>query len=99
LGQGWKQAALLTAHLIKDFEMLAVNLSVVVDDQYKDRFSEVVDELKRSGMTVDRQLKSIGVITGSIDSAKVDALKRINGVADVEEAREIQIAPPDSDVQ
>lgn len=79
--------------------MASVNVNVLVDEKYRDRFAEVVAGLQNAGMKAEQQLQSIGVITGSIDAAKVASLKQVKGVASVEESRQIRIAPPDSNVQ
>lgn len=79
--------------------MAKVTLSVSVDDQHLDRFPEVVKRCKAAGLKVEEQMDAIGVITGSIDASKVDALQQVEGVAHVEQSRSFQIPPPDSPVQ
>ena len=79
--------------------MSVVKLSVSVDEQHLDQFPRVVKEIKQAGMKVEQELKDIGVITGSIDSEKVKSLRKVKGVAHVEESRQVHIAPPDSDIQ
>lgn len=74
-------------------------LSVLVDQNHLNRFTEIVENCKRSGLNVDQQLNEIGVITGSIDSARIDALRQLEGVSHVEASRDIKIAPPGSDIQ
>jgi hypothetical protein len=76
-----------------------VNVSVSVADGSMDRFSEVVRRLKDAGLDVEQELGEIGVVTGSIDPEKTEALREIEGVSHVERFREFQIAPPDSDIQ
>ena len=79
--------------------MPKVKLSVSVDDAHLERFQEVVRACKAAGMDVEEALQTIGVITGTIDSAKLDALRGVPGVAHVEAERRYRIAPPGSDVQ
>jgi hypothetical protein len=79
--------------------MPKVKLLVSVDDQDLNRFSEFVEDIKKAGMKVEEKHKDIGVVTGSIDSTKVDSLYNVKGVAHVEEERQVQIPPPDSDIQ
>jgi hypothetical protein len=74
-----------------------VNISVA--DDYIDRFSEVVKACKKTGLKVEQQMEQIGVVSGAIDSAKVAALSKVKGVAHVERPRQIQLPPPESDVQ
>jgi hypothetical protein len=79
--------------------MPKVKLLVSVDDQDLNRFSEFVEDIKKAGMKVEEKHKDIGVVTGSIDSTKVDSLYNVKGVVHVEEERQVQIPPPDSDIQ
>jgi hypothetical protein len=76
-----------------------VNLLVSVDDEHLNRFSEVVKGLKDAGMDVEQEMEGIGTVTGSIDSEKVEQLRKVEGISHVEESRQFQIAPPDSDIQ
>lgn len=79
--------------------MSKVDLLVSIDDTHLDRFPEVVESIKDAGMDVEQQLEGIGVVTGSIDSEKIEQLHKVEGVSHVEESRQFQIAPPDSDIQ
>jgi len=76
-----------------------VNLSVSVKEEHRPRFAELVKQLKKTGLNVEQELHSVGVVTGSIDSAKVEDLKKLAGVSHVEESGNFQIAPPESSVQ
>ena len=80
--------------------MSKIELLVSVEDGYMNRLSEVAKGLEDGGMNVEQKLDQIGVLTGSINSAeKVELLRKVKGVAHVEESRQIQIAPPDSLIQ
>ena len=79
--------------------MSKVNLTVSVADEYLKDFSDIVARCRKAGMNIENEMKSIGVITGSIDEAALDKLGRLKGVSQVEPERSFQIAPPDSDVQ
>ena len=79
--------------------MTTVNLSVAVDDDYMNRMSEVVQKLEAAGMKVEQVMETLGIITGSCDSEKVEAMKQVEGVTHVEQSRSYQIAPPDSEIQ
>jgi hypothetical protein len=80
-------------------EKTRANLSIVVAENYTDRMSEVVDRLRTAGLKVERVLGTTGMVTGSIESAKVESLSSIEGVQTVERAREFQLPPPESDLQ
>jgi len=79
--------------------MSKVKLSVSIEDQHLDRLDEVVERVKHAGMSVDRVMGAIGVLTGSIEPEKLDSLRGVAGVSHVEASRSYSIAPPESDVQ
>jgi hypothetical protein len=76
-----------------------VSLLVSVADDHLDRFCEVVKDVEDAGMEVEQKMEDLGVLAGTIDSEKVEPLRRVAGVSHVEESRRFQIPPPDSDVQ
>jgi hypothetical protein len=79
--------------------MPKVKLSVSVDDQHLSKFSEIVKEVEKAGMTVEGKHEDIGVVNGSIEKDKIDSLRKVVGVQHIEEEREVRISPPDSDIQ
>ena len=79
--------------------MSTINLSILIDDRYRDRILEVVSILQANGMKVQHFMEQIGVITGSIDSTQVEGISNIEGVASVEFAQTYQLEPPESDIQ
>ena len=79
--------------------MAKVKLSISVDDEHLSRFSKVMKEVEKAGMEIDQELEDLGVATGSIDEDKVAKLREVDGVKHVEKERQIQIPPPESDVQ
>jgi hypothetical protein len=76
--------------------MSVVNLIVAVEQL--DNFGETVEQMKEAGLRIEQQLKSIGVVTGKIDSEKLSSLRRVNGIK-VENSFQHQIAPPESRLQ
>ena len=79
---------------------MSVEVNVLVDDEHLSRIDEVASALTREGLSVDKTLRSVGVITGSVaDSDKTDALRAVAGVVGVEVNRDIQLPPPDAPVQ
>jgi hypothetical protein len=77
----------------------STNVNVSVSDDHLDHFEQVVRELEETGLNVEQQLEAVGIVSGSIDSAKLEDLRKVNGVAAVEPSRNIQLEPPSSDVQ
>ena len=79
--------------------MTKVKVSISVDDEHLSEFSKVMKKVEKAGMEIDQELEDIGVATGSIDEDEVGRLRDVEGVSHVEEERQIQIPPPESDVQ
>jgi hypothetical protein len=72
---------------------------VTVSDEKLKNIYEVADELAAKGMKVDQVMPVTGVITGSSSSAKMSALKKVDGILSVEEEAVAYLPPPDSPVQ
>jgi hypothetical protein len=73
------------------------DVTVLVDDEHLAVIDEVAAALQRAGLRLGEVLPALGVITGSVDDPA--ALAAVEGVARVEAAQEIQLPPPDEDVQ
>ena len=76
-----------------------LEVTVAVDENYKGRMPEVIQNLQSAGMKVERSMEQLGLIVGSIDAKKVEGLSQIEGVLHAEPAREYQLPPPESDIQ
>jgi hypothetical protein len=79
--------------------MAVQKVNVSVDQSKLDRFADVVAEIRRAGMKVEQELDAIGVVTGSIDSDKIDQLRKVAGVAAVEPEHTFQIPDRRSRIQ
>ncbi|HQR33364.1 MAG TPA: ketohydroxyglutarate aldolase [Blastocatellia bacterium] len=79
--------------------MSKVNLTVSVANDHLKDFSDVAVRCRKAGMNITQEMKSIGMITGSIDESALEKLRIVKGVSLVELERSFQIAPPGSDVQ
>jgi len=79
--------------------MPRIKLSISVDDQHLSHFEKVLKDAEKAGMRVEKKHKDLGIATGSIDADKINSLRKVEGVDHVEEERQIQIPPPESDVQ
>ena len=79
--------------------MAAEDVNVSVADDHLDGFPDVVERMKKVGLKVHQQMEAVGVVSGSIDPAKLADLERVEGVAAVEPSRSFQLPPPESDVQ
>jgi hypothetical protein len=68
--------------------MSEVNVCVSVKDEYVNQLLEVSQRLQAKGMHVDQLLDTVGVITGSIDSDKLNTLQDVEGVLQLESGQE-----------
>lgn len=79
--------------------MVRTKVSLLVDENNLHRITDVIKHAKGAGLEVDQVLEQSGVVTGSMDHEKVESLRKIRGIASVEEDRKLQIAPPESELQ
>jgi hypothetical protein len=79
--------------------MAKVRLSVSVGDSYLKDIDKIARAAAKIGMNVEQRLESIGVFTGLIEANKVAGLRKIAGVAGVEEERIVNLPPSGSPVQ
>jgi hypothetical protein len=63
------------------------------------RIDRVAQDLRQAGMAVDQVLSATGIITGTAEPHRMTALGGVPGVASVEPDADVQLPPPDSDVQ
>ncbi|MCU0547601.1 MAG: hypothetical protein MUE44_36490 [Oscillatoriaceae cyanobacterium Prado104] len=57
---------------------------VTVDDRYLSTIESVVTALESAGMTIELVLPISGIITGEVARSKLEGLKSVPGVFDVE---------------
>ncbi len=72
---------------------------ISVADGHLDRIDEVVARLREAGVQVEKVLRTVGVITGSVGETGVHSLGVLDGVGSVEQDRTVRLPPPDADVQ
>ena len=72
---------------------------VTLDDDHLNEFDKVTDHCRAAGLDVQESLDFLGQITGEIDPNQEDALRQIPGILSVEESKDVNLPPPDSDVQ
>ncbi|WP_299948891.1 hypothetical protein [uncultured Ruegeria sp.] len=53
----------------------------MIDRAKRDKIADIVDALTHVGMTVERKLDSIGLITGHADGQSIPELECVDGVA------------------
>lgn len=79
--------------------MTKQDISISIADDHLDRFPEVVKSLREAGFDVSQELATLGVVTGSADSAKLGDLRQVAGVSAVEPAETFQLPPADDPLQ
>jgi MoaA/NifB/PqqE/SkfB family radical SAM enzyme len=70
--------------------MSQINIVISVDDEHLEKILEVAASLRAAGMTVENIMPEVGVISGSIDYEKSEALSDIEGVEYVEISRNLK---------
>ncbi len=84
---------------IQGTEMSQIQISVSIDNAHLPQINQISQQLQSSGMNVERTLSTIGVISGSIQSDRLNSLYQIEGVQNVEPQQSYQLAPPSSELQ
>lgn len=54
-----------------------VNLSIAVNEKYKNQIHEVAQKLQSAGINIEQILGNRGIITGSCDFEKVESISQI----------------------
>lgn len=67
--------------------MTRVPITVLIHEDWRDRYRLVVEHCRQAGMDVERELDTLGAIAGSIESTGLAALATIEGVSAVEPQR------------
>jgi hypothetical protein len=76
-----------------------MDVLVTLEDGQAERAARVADDLRAAGLDVTQVMTEIGVVTGSVDRARLNDLAAVSGVAAVEQSREVRLPPPDEPVQ
>ncbi|GAB4434074.1 MAG: hypothetical protein OHK0015_23510 [Chloroflexi bacterium OHK40] len=70
-------------------------ISVVVTLGATEPYEATVGACERAGLSVERRLEPLGVVTGRIEAGRLEELRRVVGVVAVEEERSVTLPPPD----
>jgi hypothetical protein len=79
--------------------MAKVKVVIGVEDDSVSDLAAVVDRLRAAGVEVHQALEALGTVTGTVDSAALESVCALEGVAAVETSRSFRLRPPDSDIQ
>ncbi len=69
--------------------MAEIEVIVSIDQEHQNRLDEVADRLRAAGLRIDKRLKEVGMITGSIEKSKMNKLSGIKGVSYVEPSSDV----------
>ncbi|MBG0850629.1 hypothetical protein I2W78_01840 [Streptomyces spinoverrucosus] len=64
-----------------------------------DRFAELVETLRRAGLTVTGRQPALGTLSGTAPEDLIPTLEAIDGVDSVDRERTVRLPPPDSPTQ
>ncbi|MFF4499711.1 hypothetical protein [Streptomyces sp. NPDC001401] len=64
-----------------------------------DRFAQVVQALRRAGLTVTGEQPILGTLSGTVAEDRIPALEALDGVDSVDREVTIQLPPPDAPIQ
>lgn len=65
----------------------SVNVTILLDEAYKENPSQVVVDLKSKGFVLKEALSAVGVLTGRVPAIALAKLTEVPGVSAVEEDR------------
>jgi hypothetical protein len=72
---------------------------VSIDDEHASDLLEMAKRVSDVGMDVEDTMDLLGTLSGTIEPQKIEAIRAVEGVSDVELARSYQLPPPESPIQ
>ncbi|SDO90334.1 hypothetical protein SAMN04487981_114157 [Streptomyces sp. cf386] len=63
------------------------------------RFADIVDALRRKGLTVTAEQPLLGTLSGTVAEDRIPALEAVDGVDSVDRELTFRLPPPDSPIQ
>ena len=79
--------------------MAEIDVIVSVEEDRLNDFSKIVKAMRGAGLKVEEEMAAVGVVAGSVESRALPKLWQVDGVAQVEQSRSYDLAPPHNDVQ
>jgi len=67
--------------------MAQIRLTILVHETWLDRYLDVVERCRQAGMKVEKELATLGAITGCIEQDRLATLTDVEGVSAVEPQR------------
>ena len=74
------------------------NFVILVDKKNKNSIDKVAAKLSKAGLKIARKMPITGVISGSAAAEKQDALRKVEGVAELREERTFSLPPMDEKI-
>lgn len=69
--------------------MAQILISILIDENCLPDYAQIVARCKAAGMAVQREMTSVGVISGTIDAAGIPVLGQIKGIRHIEASRDV----------
>jgi len=76
--------------------MAKVRMLISVRDSHLGSLDEIAKAAEQAGMEVDARMTNIGVVSGLIERDRIDNLRAIDGVQDVEEDKKFDLPRGDT---
>ena len=76
-----------------------VEVLVTIDEKSLGRVKSLASALKKSGLKVSKVMETSGIVAGTARPTDFARIKRHKGVAALEVAGTVSIAPPDAEIQ
>ena len=76
--------------------MTKVRMLISVRDSHLGSLDEIAKAAEQAGMEVDARMTNIGVVSGLIERDRIDNLRAIDGVQDVEEDKKFDLPRGDT---
>lgn len=73
--------------------MARVRMLISVRDSHLGSLDDIAKAAEQAGMDVDTKMAEIGVVSGLIDADRIDRLRAIEGVQDVEVDKKFTLPP------
>ncbi|MGC2780229.1 MAG: hypothetical protein WA418_31775 [Bradyrhizobium sp.] len=72
---------------------MKLNVTILMGEPVSGDDAALIGKLSGAGVTIDRVLPRLAIVTGSVEQSKLSTLRAIPGVKQVEEAGAFQLAP------
>ncbi|MDD2247695.1 MAG: hypothetical protein PHC39_11615 [Proteiniphilum sp.] len=74
------------------------HIVITISEYYLDRLNSLAESLREEGLTITR-LYEFGVIIGFAEDELIMRIRNHEGIVSLTEEKQIDIPPPDSDIQ